>query len=112
MKNEWELGKAGRCPECRGGAFHKMDCSRRNELLPREPPPKARRTDHCVIDTSTGEYVFRCLHCGGEYTPALPIPVRLMSALCKAWAADHRRCRKRPEGGAASVYVRPPEAKP
>ncbi len=32
-----EVGVGARCPECRGGAFHKMDCSRRGDPLPPDP---------------------------------------------------------------------------
>jgi hypothetical protein len=31
----YERARDARCPECRGAAMHKMDCSRRNEPLPR-----------------------------------------------------------------------------
>ncbi len=61
--------------------------------------------DHIVWDNSVegteGQLYpalrFRCRNCGDVYDLATPCPIRIVSAASKAWIADHRRCRPRPE---------------
>lgn len=51
--------------------------------------------DHMRMgNTASGYYVAMCLHCGEFYVPALPVALNVFSATVKAFAANHRRCRK------------------
>jgi hypothetical protein len=45
-------------------------------------------SEHVVLvkDTAT------CLHCGQEYKISMPCPITVLSAICEAFTADHRRC--------------------
>lgn len=48
--------------------------------------------EHVVLvrDTAT------CLHCGQEYKINMPCPISVMTAVCKAFTDEHRRCRPDP----------------
>jgi len=36
-----------------------------------------------------------CMRCGKSYQPALPAPINVYIAICKAFTSDHRRCKPR-----------------
>lgn len=40
----------------------------------------------------TDAQVFRCNHCGREYTPALPCPLTLFTAMMFEFVRLHRKC--------------------
>ena len=49
--------------------------------------------DHVVTRANqNGTCTFVCLHCHDSYTPAMPIPVYLFSALAKAFVSNHKKC--------------------
>lgn len=59
----------------------------------------ARKQDWVVILTTQGGALF-CLRCAQSYTPNLPAPVEVVTAVSKAFERTHRRCRPDPAGDA------------
>jgi hypothetical protein len=57
-------------------------------------------TTHLVINTLTGQ--INCDHCGAieEYNSKMPLPLEAATALIKAYAKIHKRCKPSPEGDA------------
>lgn len=45
-------------------------------------------TNHVVMQGST----FVCLHCGSRYTPTLPAPINVATAMMNAFVKDHANC--------------------
>ena len=46
--------------------------------------------DHVIFNSNRGSFV--CEHCGASYTPALPIPISMFSALTREFLKLHRGC--------------------
>jgi len=58
---------------------------------------RAKKTDHIVMHMGKGGRL-GCLHCGQNYTAALPAPVDIVIAAGKAFEKAHVRCRKPASG--------------
>lgn len=50
--------------------------------------------EHVVFHAKEGTLTLKCLRCGESYSPTMPIPVRLLSALTDAFHTDHERCQE------------------
>jgi hypothetical protein len=61
-----------------------------------------RGSDHVIWDNSVEgtqgmryeAMRLRCLHCGDVYDLAVPVSLRVVGAVMKAYGQDHRGCRK------------------
>ena len=53
------------------------------------------KAPHVRFDAAEQKMV--CENCGGEYKPALPMPLAMFAASCKEWVRIHRRCKPRTE---------------
>ena len=49
--------------------------------------------DHCYMIAETG--ALKCSHCGQEYTPNLPAPIKVMVAMIEAFSESHKDCEPR-----------------
>jgi len=49
--------------------------------------------DHCYMIAETG--TFKCSHCGQEYTPNFPAPIKVMVAMIEAFSESHKECEPR-----------------
>lgn len=48
-----------------------------------------RNTNHVVLQGSD----FVCQNCGSRYTPALPAPINVATAMMNAFVKDHANCK-------------------
>lgn len=61
----------------------------------------SQNTNHVVMQGNQ----FVCLHCGRRYTPTLPAPINVATAMMKAFVKDHEHC-KAPAEPAADMAKR------
>lgn len=48
-----------------------------------------KNTNHVVMQGSD----FVCQHCGSRYTPSLPAPINVATAMMQAFVKDHTNCK-------------------
>ena len=46
-----------------------------------------------IVLRGVGE--LRCERCGHSYRPAMPAPINVYLAICKAFTSEHRKCKVR-----------------
>ena len=52
-------------------------------------------TDHIVFGTD--DNLFKCVHCGQTYKPALPAPIDIFVAMTNAFIKMHENCKSNHE---------------
>lgn len=58
-----------------------------------------RNTDHCVMDSTTQEFV--CKRCGARRKAGLPMPITEFVRASESFSRDHRVCTANPSTRAA-----------
>lgn len=63
------------------------------------------KVSHAVM----GNNSMRCLNCGGEQPIAMPVSVRIMTAMCDAFSEEHAGCKPSAVGRARFEFTTPEE---